>query len=348
MTRPSVLAVAAVDAAARRSPVRVRVARRADASPVLTVASAVDRWARWLMIVVAADLLITRFVVRLAIFVPKGEPWATMSSWIGRLGAMVDALVPILGVLLLATMLVRAGRQGWLIRTLLVAATVVAGSGFMQLVWSPTPAVAIATDLFVVLIVVGVIVALVRRPESAGLGTVASLALAGSVAASAFARLLDTAPVALGTGADPTSGAIGTWISAAGQVAFVAGAVLLGLVGLAGLRPRQALVRALAFGVAVAAFVAVAAWRAAASVGQLTIFSVGLTGVVPAVVIGAAVGLAIPGLIALHRRAPEAAIGGAIVLLAGYGLAASGLLLASLLGLLYAGPSRQIVHGRPT
>ncbi|MCZ7538284.1 MAG: hypothetical protein M5T61_21665 [Acidimicrobiia bacterium] len=58
----------------------------------------------------------------------------------------------------------------------------------------------------------------------------------------------------------------------------------------------------------------------------------------PAVALG--MGLALAGLPSLHQRAPSAAVGAGIVLLAGYGLAASGLVLASLLGLMVAACGR--------
>ncbi|MEX1173109.1 MAG: hypothetical protein WEG56_10920, partial [Chloroflexota bacterium] len=121
MTRPTGLAVRAASSAAMgrsAAPRRAEAGSAGDVVPRVTHAAA---WlTRWLLVAVAADLLVTRFVVRLAIFIPKGEPWAAISAWLGRVGAMVDTLVPILAVLVLASMLSAAGRMTRFDRALLV------------------------------------------------------------------------------------------------------------------------------------------------------------------------------------------------------------------------------------
>ena len=70
--------------------------------------------------------------------------------------------------------------------------------------------------------------------------------------------------------------------------------------------------------------------------GQLLIWSLGLPPVAPAVVIAAVAGLAVAGVSALPTEGRLAGTGLAVVLLAGYGLAASSLVLCGLLGLAVA------------
>jgi hypothetical protein len=142
----------------------------------------------------------------------------------------------------------------------------------------------------------------------------------------------------------------GIAIGALGQLAFVAGTVLVGLAGMAALvssgAPRRGPV---ALGLAAALVVLALGLGAPAIWGALAIWSVGLAGLVSVPAMALAIGLAVAGLPALHRRAPASSIGTSIVLLAGYGLAASGLALAGLLGLLIARgdhPARGELVGR--
>ena len=67
------------------------------------------------------------------------------------------------------------------------------------------------------------------------------------------------------------------------------------------------------------------------------IWSIGLAGAVPAPFVAVALGLAVAGLPVLHRRVPALAVGASLVLVSGYDLAASGLVLAGLLGLIVVG-----------
>jgi hypothetical protein len=157
----------------------------------------------------------------------------------------------------------------------------------------------------------------------------ASLALAVGLAA--VARLVD------GPAAGPAlAPADGLAIGQAGQVAFLGGAAAVGIAGLvAGRRGRGDLVPA-GLGVLLAAGILGFAARAPLMWGALAIWSSGLTGGVPAVLVAPALGLAVAGLPLLLRSRPRASVGTAIVLAAGYDLAASGLLLAGLLGLVVA------------
>jgi hypothetical protein len=300
------------------------------AVPVARVtAEAVGRISLWLLAAVALDLVFTRFVVRLAMFIPKGEPWATMSAAIGRVGAAADALVPIVGLLLLGALLLGAGRVGGRIeRAILIGIGVVAAGGFALVTLPPTPAVVLAIDLLVALIALATGARSLARARLPAVASAGLVALAASLALAAGARV-----VGAGSG-----GSAGLAVDALGQLMFVLGAALVGLAGVAQLRRPEFARRGLvAAGLVAALVVLVAGTRSPLMLGALAIWSVGLAAAVPTPLVALALGLAVTGLPALHRRAPAAAVGASVVLLAGYGLAASGLVLAGLLGLVVAG-----------
>lgn len=301
------------------------VAVRAEAS----VRGAHVTLAGWLLAAVAVDLVVTRLVVRLAIFIPKGEPWATVAEWLGRLGAMTDVLVPLVGVLVLASLLFRAGQRSTTDRLLVIGVVVVAATGLALLIAAPSPSVAVAVDLAIVLIAAGAMLTWRPSPVVPRLAALGIVALAASMAAAALVRAMDVAAVLP---------ALGAWIAVAGQVAFVAGAVLLGVSGLTGdqVRARRWPVARTLLAMGLALVVILAELRAPAHVGQIVIWGIGLTGIVPLLVLAVAVGLVVVGVPGVYRRAPAVAIGGSILLLSGYGLAASGLVLSGLLGLLIA------------
>jgi hypothetical protein len=289
--------------------------------------------AGWLLAALALDLVVTRFVVRLAMFVPKDEPWASVGAVFGRLGAGVDALVPIVGVILLGALLARSGRLGGRVdRAILVGIGVVAAGGFALVAFPATPTVVLALDALVVVLAGATGARMLRRRGDLPVVALAGLVLlAGAVALAATARI---------TGA-VWDGAAGLAVDAGGQLAFVGGAGLVGLAGVASLAtpgsaPRRT-VPLVGIGVLVALVILGAGMRAPLMWGSLAIWSVGLAGAVPGGLVAVAAGLAVAGLPALHRRAPLAAIGASVVLLAGYGLAASGLVLAGLIGLVVAG-----------
>jgi hypothetical protein len=296
----------------------------ADADPV-------DRLARLLLVAVALDLIVTRVLVRLAIFVPKGEPWATLSVGLGRIGAAADALVPIAGLLLLGALLVRAGHAGEARRgeaALLLALAVVAAGGFALIYFPPRPTVVLVLALLVVAIAVGSAVR-VRDADGPIVARIGLVALATSLAVMAIGQAVELAGT-LGK----SSGAFVLTSNAVGQMAFVGGAAIIGLAGVLDMtKPVQSRRRLLVAGVATAVLVLLAAARVPSSFGAIAIWSVGLAGAVPVPIVAVALGLAVAGLPVLHRRAPALAIGASIVLLSGYGLAASGLVLAGLLGL---------------
>ncbi len=299
----------------------------------------VDRLALWLLMAIGLDLVLTRFLVRLAIFVPKGEPFATASAVLGRIGAATDALVPIMGILLLGALLVRAGSAGGRIdQTMLVAIAMVAAGGLALVAYPPTPLVVNTLGLLVGSLA---LLAGLRLGLDRGLlvtARVGLVALAVAVAAASIARATEGPVVSAGSAAGWPDGISGLTIGVIGQVAFVVGVGLVGLAGAFGnARALKSRRRLAATGI-VAGMAALAAGTVSpVTWAALTTWSIGLTGVIPTPAVAIAVGLAVAGLPALHERAPHASVGAAIVLLAGYGLAASGLVLASLLGLVVAG-----------
>lgn len=304
-------------------------------------AAAIDWLARLLLVAVALDLLVTRLIVRLAIFVPKGEPWATISGGLGRFGAATDALAPLVGLLLLAALLLLAGRAGRRGEALiLVALAVVAAGGFALIHLPSRPAVVLVLDSLVVTVAVGSAVRVCRAggPIVARTGLVA---LAAATALAAIGHAVDLAGILAGS-----SGASALTLLAVGQLAFVGGAALVGLAGVfAMMRPGEFRGRHIAVGVSAALLAALAAAGAPATSGAIMIWSIGLTGAVPVLVVAVALGLAVAGLPTLHRKAPTLAIGASIVLCSGYGLAASGLVLAGLLGLVVAGSTQHSAPG---
>lgn len=299
----------------------------------------IERLARWLLIAVVLDLLVTRLVVRLAMFIPRDEPWATPARMLGRLGAATDVLVPIVGVLLLGALLVRAARGGRVTeRATLAAVAMATAGGFALVIVPPTPGLLLAIDLSVGIAAAGAALALRHQSVGPFLVRPGLLALAAALVLVAVGRTLGVAeamgwPVASGSGA-----AAGVVLSVGAQFAFVTGAGLIGMAGIlanhaSGTVSRRRLAIALAV-----VLVAAAAWvRAPASWDSLAIWSLGLSGAVPAVLVAVVLGLLVGGLPPLYRREPMIAVGASIILTAGVGLAASGLVLAGLLGLVVAG-----------
>jgi hypothetical protein len=323
--------------------VGARTAARARPRASVADAEAIEWLARLLLVAVALDLIVTRFVVRLAIFVPKGEPLATLSAALGRIGAATDASVPLVGLLLLGSLLVRVGRTGRRREAVtLVALAVVAAGGFALIHVPPRPEVMLILDSLVLAIAVEVAFRVrdTRGPVVARIGFVA---LAAAIAFAAIGRAVDLSGVTVGSSNREPGGAFTLAIIAVGQLAFVGGAALVGLGGVLDFRrtgPERG--RIIAIGVAAALVVLLAALRAPATSGAIVIWSIGLAGAVPAPFVAVALGLAVAGLPVLHRRAPALAIGASLVLLSGYDLAASGLVLAGLLGLVVAGSIEEL------
>lgn len=327
-----------------------RMAESVASSPTDTRVGSVADPARWLLLAVAFDLVVTRIVVRLAIFVPKGEPWSTWSVWLGRLGALTDVLVLVGGLAVLVALLAGAGRGSLADRLLAVTTALIAASGFALLAMPPAPEVVVVVDLLIASVAISAVVAWHPAPAIPFLARLGIVALAGAVAAPPVARLAIDGLLAP---AAPASWPVvlGTSITVAGQWSIVAGAVALGVAGLrAGGRSGLA-VPPLVAGTIIAGSVIAAAVRAPTHADQIAIWSVGLTGVVPTPIVGIAAAVAVAGLPGLTRRTWPVAVGGAIVLLAGYGLAANGLVLASLVGLLVARldrpPRPRLSEGHP-
>ncbi len=309
-------------------------------SRVITV-DTVDRLGQWLLAAVAVDLLLTRFLVRLAIFIPKGEPWASIGAVLGRFGAVADAIVPIVSILMLVALLARAGRRdrrdAVLRVALLVALLVVAVTGIALAYLPASVLVVLLIDLLVVGIALAAGWRFVRDPGMPAGARIGLVSLALALALAATARVVEVAPALAGSHGAIWDSRASLWIGAVGQLAFVIGAAVIGLAGLIIARGRdQTGRRAMLAGLLAGLVFGLAAAFAPLTWGALVIWSIGLTGVVPAPVVGLALGLALAGLPALHRRARAVAVGASIVLISGYGLAASGLVLAGLLGLIVA------------
>jgi hypothetical protein len=314
-------------------------------------AEAIDWLARLLLVAVALDLVVTRFVVRLAIFVPKGEPLSTLSAALGRLGAVADVFVPLAGILLLGALLVRSGRTGRRGEAAILIAVVVVATGGLALIHlPPRPAVMLVLDSLVVAIALASALRIrdTRGPVVARAGFVA---LAAAIAFAAIGHAVALSGIIGGSSGGEPGGPFVLAIIAVGQLAFVGGAALLGLGGVVGLRePGPGRGRLIGIGLASTLIVLVAATGAPAIWGALAIWSIGLAGAVPVPIVAVTIGLAVAGLPVLHRRAPALAIGASLVLLSGYDLAASGLVLAGLLGLVVAGsmdgPDPGLVQGQ--
>jgi hypothetical protein len=323
-----------VAVASARAPARIGVDPIAPAT--------VERLAVGLLLAVGLDLVLTRFLVRLAIFIPKDEPAAAIASLLGRVGAASDVLVPIMGGILLVAMLVRAGHaRSRADQVLLTAVAVigVAGVAYVVLPQPPLAVAALAALTAAIALTAGVRLGLARELPWAG--RIGVLLLAVSVAVAGVVRALDAiAALAAPGGAWMVSGStLATGI--AGQAALVAGAGLIGLAGFVAGREsgeirRGGLLGGLAVGMAILA----AGSLVPVMWSTISTWSIGLSGAVPVPLVALAAGLAVAGLPVLHRRAPSLSVGAATVVLAGYGLAASGLVLAGLLGLVAASIDR--------
>jgi len=297
----------------------------------------VGRIALWLLVVVGVDLLVTRFVVRLAMFIPKEEPLVTLAVIGGRVAAVTDTLVALMGVLLLGAFVVRARRLASMSATLAVLSVGLAAAGGFALLWvapSPTLVALVGLAVAVGAAVVGTVAW--RASSLAPAARVGTSLLALAIGCAGLRSVL--AALGVGVSAIEPGGSAAVIVAAVGEVAFVAGAAVVGVAGLASARrladPRLRWWLVLA---AVVSGVVLMAWlRAPASWQELMIWSIGLTEAVPVPVTAVVAGVAVAGLLASRARTPRLARGVAIVLLAGSGLAASGLVLAGLLGLLVA------------
>ena len=181
--------------------VGARTAGRAGPQASLADAAAIAWMARLLLVAVTLDLIVTRFLVRLAIFIPKGEPLATLSAAVGRLGAATDAAVPLVGLLLLGSLLVRVGRIGRRREALtLVALAVVAAGGLALIHFPPRPAIMLLLDSLVVAIAVETALR-VRDAPGPVVARVGFVALAAAIAFAAIGRAVDLYGVSAGRAA---------------------------------------------------------------------------------------------------------------------------------------------------
>ena len=344
------------------APARVISALDSHRAQAATERRAVTAWADaavpviagWLLAVVGLDLVVTRLFLRLAIFIPKSDAVGNLVGIVARVAAVVDTLVPVVAVLLCAVLLASGTNRrlplAWQLG--IVAASGVAAGGFALTALPPTP-----TGSFVLQSLTAVAAILLAMPACRVAGDplvrFALIVLGAGTALAALARVVEAVAAAGG----PAGAGVPLALVLAGELAFVAGALAAGLAGLlsvgpAGLGPvglrGLARHRSIAVGSGVlrsaaiaGGLVAILVLGAASSVPAtasiILIWSVGLvSGLVPLPLAAFTAGLAVTGLIVLASGRRELAIGLGTVLLAGYGLAASGLVFAGLLGLALA------------
>ncbi len=306
--------------------------------------------ARWLLVAVALDLVVTRLLLRLAIYIPKDPFVGAIAGLVARAGAVVDTALPLLGAVLLASLLLDAGRARALgIRTAgLLLAAAVGAVGIAAIVLPRTP-IAVFTGQLLVLVATCLLGAASAGRSLVG---VAGALLGVSLALGALGRLLAAGEVLAATDLAADSNAA---LVTAGELAYLAGAAAVALAGLSALvasrRSARLSVRPAAFpavrgwlvaGAAIGVLVVVPAVVAPATTGILLTWSLGLNSVVALPVYGLLAALLVAGTGGLAGK-PAAASGLGIVLLAGNAPAASGLVLAALLGLaVSARPSSRV------
>jgi hypothetical protein len=299
--------------------------------PALAPASAV---AAWLLAATVLDLILTRLASRMMIFAPKDPALAGPAAAVGRLAAFADALVPLVGLVLLVALIDGARRPGTVDRIGLTATAGVAVAGVLAIAAPPSPWMGAGAELLVVAALICFATPLMRSNRRASPLNMAVLSLAGAAGLAALARVLeDLGAVGPGGGILVSE----TGLRAAGEVLFIVGAATAGWSGLRSARRAGAVPRlAVGAGAMVAVLVLGASTFAPSMTAMILIWSLGLSGALPAISYAAAAGLVTAGLPALAGKRRAAAVGLGIVLLAGNALSASGLLLAGLLGIAIA------------
>jgi hypothetical protein len=306
--------------------------------------TAISPVASWLLVAVALDLVVTRLALRLAIFVPKGDALAALVGIAARVAAVVDTLVPIVAAVLLGALLVSAGtwRASLTWRLGLIATAGVAIGGIALTVLPPTPAGMVVLEGLVAVAAVLFAATGVRAGtgSASGVGTgvavrVGLAALGAATALAALARVADAGSVLADR---PALAAPSLAVFLAGEVIFVIGAMAVGVAGLRAVPFGSRLFRiGLAAGVLLGAALVGTSLAIPGTTSMLLIWSVGLvSGLLPLALVAPIAALALAGLVALGSVRRDLALGLGVILVAGYGLAASGLVLAGLLGLALA------------
>lgn len=288
----------------------------------------------WLLAATAVDLVVTRTASRMLIFVPKDPALAGPAAVVGRLAAFADTLVLLTAVALLVALIGAAASIPLASRLALAATCGVALAGLLAIVAPPSPWVGLGTDVLIIGALACFAGPLVVARRLVGPLRMTVLALAAAAGLAALARLVEDAG-ALAQGLPLP--ALESGLRAGGESLFLLGAAAAGWAGLRSL-PRAVVARRrwVWLGSSVGLLVLLAAALAPATTAMFLTWSLGLSGSLPAPVYAAAAGLALAGLPLLADRHRQAVIGVGIVLLAGNALAASGLLLAGLLGLAVA------------
>ena len=275
----------------------------------------------WLLGGIVADLVLARTLTRLAIFVPKGDPWASIGALLGRAGAAADAMVLLAALLVLAALCRHAGARRSPTELIDVGAiAVVAAEGIALVLAAPVVPIRTAVDVAVVGVAVG---AMLRASTGAATGRLSRAGIAVLASAVALAAVFRATDILA--------------IGVAGELLFLLGAVLAGASGLRLTRMDRLGIASLVAGMLTTAVSIVFSLQAPLMWGSLVAWSTGLSAGPPAVAVGIALGIAVAGLPGLVRERGTLGVSAAIIVCAGYGLAASGLLLAGLLGLATAG-----------
>jgi hypothetical protein len=277
-----------------------------------------------LAVVLGLDLLVTRVLLRLAIFVPKDPAVAGAVELAARAGALVETLAVLFALTLIVLLVMEP--DGSPIRRLgLACAAAVGASGLMLLAVPISPAGLLVIEGAVLgaAVCLGTAVAMAAGQTPLRLGVIA---LAAALALAALSRMTS----GLGAiGEVQWSGALGSGLATAGAAGYLAGGLILASAGFRARGPARHWVPWAVAGVLVALGLGGLFLIAPRTGGQLLIWSLGLQPILPLPVLALLAGLIVAGVGMLQGRAT----GPAMILLAGYGLTASYLGLAGLLGL---------------
>lgn len=321
--------------------------------------------AGWLVVVLGIDLVVTRLLLRLAVFVPKSELAAAVIGPLARGGAVVENVLSLLALVLLGALVLWASGASAVLATpsatpatplaapftapslawrLGLAATIgLAGGGLLLLAVPLTPLLVLGLGASLATAALFFLpAALAGRNwlERIGLGL-----LTASLVATGLGRGLEGLEALLGAAAlpRPEPDAPGglpaepTLLLVGGQTAYLLGAVALGLAGLAMARRHATRRRWLLLGAIVALVALVAAVRAPTTSGILLIWMIGLAGVAPLGLVAIAAGLVVAGLGLAQAVSARRAMGPILLVLAGATPATSSLVLVALLGLALTG-----------
>ena len=305
---------------------------------------------RWLLLALVLDLSITRLSLRIAIFLPKGAVVADVVGAFARVGAVVENVLVLVALVALGALFAESGgRAGSAWKAGLVLTAGVAIGGLLSHWQAPSPVVSAALGALTVgaalLLAVPAVRAAARDPYA-----VAILALAGAASLPALAALGGAGAAASGAASAP---GLGLALTTVGGVVFLIGVVLASALGVRAIvRPGGPGIAAVgarwvAAGFAIGLALGLAALAAPQTAGLLLIWGLGLPSMFLLPLYGVGAAIAIVGLRGAWLFRPRLAAGVAVVALAGYGLASSGLVLAGLIGIALAAEALEEADASP-